>query len=153
MSKEKDEEYFPAGQFQECLRTERIARQVLWKEEIDSTNSNLVGNYYPQVRNALLSINENIKTSGLTTLLNSCVNVIDETSQTLGKNITGLNTFLDSQMRTYEQTLNEMVSNIRTSVSHMEELVSQISSTNNSFTVNTNRLNSVYQTLASNGGI
>ncbi len=121
--------------------------------EIDSTNSNLVGNYYPQVRNALLSINENIKTSGLTTLLNSCVNVIDETSQTLGKNITGLNTFLDSQMRTYEQTLNEMVSNIRTSVSHMEELVSQISSTNNSFTVNTNRLNSVYQTLASNGGI
>ncbi len=121
--------------------------------EIDSTNSNLVGNYYPQVRNALLSINENIKTSGLTTLLNSCVNVIDETSQTLGKNITGLNTFLDSQMRTYEQTLNEMVSNIRTSVSHMEELVSQISSANNSFTVNTNRLNSVYQTLASNGGI
>lgn len=121
--------------------------------EIDSTNSNLVGNYYPQVRNALLSINENIKTSGLTTLLNSCVNVIDETSQTLGKNITGLNTFLDSQMRTYEQTLNEMVSNIRTSVSHMEELVSQISSTNNSFTINTNRLNSVYQTLASNGGI
>ena len=121
--------------------------------EIDSTNSNLVGNYYPQVRNSLLSINENIKTSGLTTLLNSCVNVIDETSQTLGKNITGLNTFLDSQMRTYEQTLNEMVSNIRTSVSHMEELVSQISSTNNSFTVNTNRLNSVYQTLASNGGI
>ena len=121
--------------------------------EIDSTNSNLVDNYYPQVRNALLSINENIKTSGLTTLLNSCVNVIDETSQTLGKNITGLNTFLDSQMRTYEQTLNEMVSNIRTSVSHMEELVSQISSTNNSFTVNTNRLNSVYQTLASNGGI
>ena len=121
--------------------------------EIDSTNSNLVGNYYPQVRNALLSINENIKTSGLTTLLNSCVNVIDETSQTLGKNITGLNTFLDSQMRTYEQTLNEMVSNIRTSVSHMEELVSQISSTNNSFTVNTNRLNSVYQTLASNGSI
>ena len=121
--------------------------------EIDSTNSNLVGNYYPQVRNALLSINENIKTSGLTTLLNSCVNVIDETSQTLGKNITGLNTFLDSQMRTYEQTLNEMVSNIRTSVSHMEELVSQISSTNNSFTVNTNSLNSVYQTLACNGGI
>ena len=39
MSKEKDEEYFPAGQFQECLRTERIARQVLWKEEIDSTNN------------------------------------------------------------------------------------------------------------------
>ena len=39
MSIEKDEQYFPAGQFQECLRTERIARQVLWKEEIDSTNS------------------------------------------------------------------------------------------------------------------
>ena len=39
MSIEKDEQYFPAGQFQECLRTERIARQVLWKEEIDSTNN------------------------------------------------------------------------------------------------------------------
>ena len=39
MNKEKDGQYFPAGQFQECLRTERIARQVLWKEEIDSTNS------------------------------------------------------------------------------------------------------------------
>ena len=121
--------------------------------EIDSTNSTLVGSLYPQVRNALVSINENIKTSGLTALLNSCVNVIDETSQTLGKNITNLNAFLDSQMRAYQQTLEEMVGNIRTSVSHMEELVSQISSTNNSFTVNTNRLNSVYQTLASNGGI
>ena len=121
--------------------------------EIDSTNSTLVGSLYPQGRNALVSINENIKTSGLTALLNSCVNVIDETSQTLGKNITNLNAFLDSQMRAYQQTLEEMVGNIRTSVSHMEELVSQISSTNNSFTVNTNRLNSVYQTLASNGGI
>ena len=39
MNKEKNEQYFPAGQFQECLRTERIARQVLWKEEIDSTNN------------------------------------------------------------------------------------------------------------------
>ena len=39
MSIEKDEQYFPAGQFQECLRTERIAPQVLWKEEIDSTNN------------------------------------------------------------------------------------------------------------------
>ena len=39
MNKEKDEQYFPAGQFQECLRTERIARQVLCKEEIDSTNN------------------------------------------------------------------------------------------------------------------
>ena len=39
MSIEKDEQYFPAGQFQECLRTETIARQVLWKEEIDSTNN------------------------------------------------------------------------------------------------------------------
>ena len=39
MNKEKNEQYFPAGQFQECLRTERIAWQVLWKEEIDSTNN------------------------------------------------------------------------------------------------------------------
>lgn len=37
MSKE-EKQYFPAGQFQECLRTKRIARQVLWKEETDSTN-------------------------------------------------------------------------------------------------------------------
>ena len=29
--------------------------------EIDSTNSTLVGSLYPQVRNALVSINENIK--------------------------------------------------------------------------------------------
>ena len=88
--------------------------------EIDSTNSTLVGSLYPQVRNALVSINENIKTSGLTALLNSCVNVIDETSQTLGKNITNLNAFLDSQMRAYQQTLEEMVGNIRSSVNHME---------------------------------
>lgn len=120
--------------------------------EIDSTNSTLVGSLYPQVRNALVSINENIKTSGLTALLNSCVNVIDETSQTLGKNITNLNAFLDSQMRAYQQTLEEMVSNIRTSVSHMEELISQISGVNR-LGVNTTRLGSVYQTLASNGGI
>ncbi len=120
--------------------------------EIDSTNSTLVGSLYPQVRNALVSINENIKTSGLTALLNSCVNVIDETSQTLGKNITNLNAFLDSQMRAYQQTLEEMVGNIRTSVSHMEELISQISGVNR-LGVNTTRLGSVYQTLASNGGI
>lgn len=120
--------------------------------EIDSTNSTLVGSLYPQVRNALVSINENIKTSGLTALLNSCVNVIDETSQTLGKNITNLNAFLDSQMRAYQQTLEEMVGNIRTSVSHMEELISQMSGVNR-LGVNTTRLGSVYQTLASNGGI
>ena len=120
--------------------------------EIDSTNSTLVGSLYPQVRNALVSINENIKTSGLTALLNSCVDVIDETSQTLGKNITNLNAFLDSQMRAYQQTLEEMVGNIRTSVSHMEELISQISGVNR-LGVNTTRLGSVYQTLASNGGI
>ena len=120
--------------------------------EIDSTNSTLVGSLYPQVGNALVSINENIKTSGLTALLNSCVNVIDETSQTLGKNITNLNAFLDSQMRAYQQTLEEMVGNIRTSVSHMEELISQISGVNR-LGVNTTRLGSVYQTLASNGGI
>ena len=120
--------------------------------EIDSTNSTLVGSLYPQVRNALVSINENIKTSGLTALLNSCVNVIDETSQTLGKNITNLNAFLDSQMRAYQQTLEEMVGNIRTSVSHMEELISQISGVNR-LGVNTTRLGSVYQVLASNGGI
>ena len=119
--------------------------------EIDSTNSTLVGSLYPQVRNALVSINENIKTSGLTALLNSCVNVIDETSQTLGKNITNLNAFLDSQMRAYQQTLEEMVGNIRTSVSHMEELISQMSGVNR-LGVNTTRLGSVYQTLASNGG-
>lgn len=120
--------------------------------EIDSTNSTLVGSLYPQVRNALVSINENIKTSGLTALLNSCVNVIDETSQTLGKNITNLNAFLDSQMRAYQQTLEEMVGNIRTSVNHMEELISQMSGVNR-LGVNTTRLGSVYQTLASNGGI
>ena len=120
--------------------------------EIDSTNSTLVGSLYPQVRNALVSINENIKTSGLTALLNSCVNVIDETSQTLGKNITNLNAFLDSQMRAYQQTLEEMVGNIRTSVNHMEELISQMSGVNK-LVVNTTRLGSVYQTLASNGGI
>ena len=120
--------------------------------EIDSTNSTLVGSLYPQVRNALVSINENIKTSGLTALLNSCVDVIDETSQTLGKNITNLNAFLDSQMRAYQQTLEEMVGNIRTSVSHMEELISQMSGVNR-LGVNTTRLGSVYQTLASNGGI
>ena len=120
--------------------------------EIDSTNSTLVGSLYPQVRNALVSINENIKTSGLTALLNSCVNVIDETSQTLGKNITNLNAFLDSQMRAYQQTLEEMVGNIRTSVNHMEELISQMSGVNK-LGVNTTRLGSVYQTLASNGGI
>ena len=120
--------------------------------EIDSTNSTLVGSLYPQVRNALVSINENIKTSGLTALLNSCVNVIDETSQTLGKHLTNLNAFLDSQMRAYQQTLEEMVGNIRTSVSHMEELISQISGVNR-LGVNTTRLGSVYQTLASNGGI
>ena len=120
--------------------------------EIDSTNSTLVGSLYPQVRNALVSINENIKTSGLTALLNSCVDVIDETSQTLGKNITNLNAFLDSQMRAYQQTLEEMVGNIRTSVSHMEELISQISGVNR-LGVNTTRLGSVYQVLASNGGI
>lgn len=39
MKKEKNEQYFSAGQFQECLRTERIARQVLWKKETDSTNN------------------------------------------------------------------------------------------------------------------
>ncbi|HIU11945.1 MAG TPA: hypothetical protein IAB65_04500 [Candidatus Onthocola stercorigallinarum] len=120
--------------------------------EIDSTNSTLVGSLYPQVRNALVSINENIKTSGLTALLNSCVDVIDETSQTLGKNITNLNAFLDSQMRAYQQTLEEMVGNIRTSVNHMEELISQMSGVNK-LGVNTTRLGSVYQTLASNGGI
>ncbi len=120
--------------------------------EIDSTNSTLVGSLYPQVRNALVSINENIKTSGLTALLNSCVDVIDETSQTLGKNITNLNAFLDSQMRAYQQTLEEMVGNIRTSVNHMEELISQMSGVNR-LEVNTTRLGSVYQTLASNGGI
>lgn len=120
--------------------------------EIDSTNSTLVGSLYPQVRNALVSINENIKTSGLTALLNSCVDVIDETSQTLGKNITNLNAFLDSQMRAYQQTLEEMVGNIRTSVNHMEELISQMSGVNR-LGVNTTRLGSVYQTLASNGGI
>lgn len=39
MCKGNQEECFPAGQFQKCLRTERIARQVLWKAEIDSTNN------------------------------------------------------------------------------------------------------------------
>lgn len=33
------EEFFSAGRFQECFRTKRIARQVLWKESIDSTNN------------------------------------------------------------------------------------------------------------------
>ena len=120
--------------------------------EIDSTNSTLVGSLYPQVRNALVSINENIKTSGLTALLNSCVNVIDETSQTLGKNITNLNAFLDSQMRIYQQTLEEMVSNIRTSVTQMEDLTFQINGVNR-VGVNTARLGSVYQDLTDSGGI
>ncbi len=39
MCKENDEQYFPAGQLQQCLRTEKMARQVLWKQEIDSTNN------------------------------------------------------------------------------------------------------------------
>lgn len=39
MCKDNNQQYFPAGRFQECLRTEKIARQVLWKEEIDSTNN------------------------------------------------------------------------------------------------------------------
>ena len=39
MCKGNDGKYFPAGQLQECLRTEKFARQVLWRQEIDSTNN------------------------------------------------------------------------------------------------------------------
>ena len=33
MNKEKNEQYFPAGQFQECLRTERIAGRFCGKKK------------------------------------------------------------------------------------------------------------------------
>ena len=39
MCKGNDGKYFPAGQLQEYLRTEKFARQVLWRQEIDSTNN------------------------------------------------------------------------------------------------------------------
>ena len=39
MCKGNDGKYFPAGHLQECLRTEKFARQVLWRQEIDSTNN------------------------------------------------------------------------------------------------------------------
>ena len=39
MCKDNKQQYFPAGRFQECRRTGKIARQVLWRQEIDSTNN------------------------------------------------------------------------------------------------------------------
>ena len=82
----------------------------------------------------------------LTNLLNTCINVIDETSVTLGNNVRNLTEFLNGQIVSYNDIIDGLVNNIRKSVNDMQALAEEVSASS----VDRARLGTVYNWI--NGG-
>ncbi len=113
---------------------------------ISNNNDTLTQSYYPQIRELLLSLNRNIQTQQLNNLLNTCINVIDETSVTLGNNVRNLTEFLNGQIVSYNDIIDGLVNNIRKSVNDMQALAEEVSASS----VDRARLGTVYNWI--NGG-
>lgn len=113
---------------------------------ISNNNDTLTQSYYPQIRELLLSLNRNIQTQQLNNLLNTCINVIDETSVTLGNNVRNLTEFLNGQIVSYNGIIDGLVNNIRKSVNDMQVLAEEVSASS----VDRARLGTVYNWI--NGG-
>ena len=113
---------------------------------ISNNNDTLTQSYYPQIRELLLSLNRNIQTQKLNNLLNTCINVIDETSVTLGNNVRNLTEFLNGQIVSYNDIIDGLVNNIRKSVNDMQALAEEVSASS----VDRARLGTVYNWI--NGG-
>ncbi len=113
---------------------------------ISNNNDTLTQSYYPQIRELLLSLNRNIQTQQLNNLLNTCINVIDETSVTLGNNVRNLTEFLNGQIVSYNDIIDGLVNNIRKSVNDMQVLAEEVSASS----VDRARLGTVYNWI--NGG-
>lgn len=113
---------------------------------ISNNNDTLTQSYYPQIRELLLSLNRNIQTQQLNNLLNTCINVIDETSVTLGNNVRNLTEFLNGQIVSYNGIIDGLVNNIRKSVNDMQALAEEVSASS----VDRARLGTVYNWI--NGG-
>ncbi len=114
--------------------------------EIINSNTTLTGNYYPNMRSALQTLNSNIQTYSLNRILNASIAVIDETSTTISRNVDSLTQFLTNQIKVYNETITQLYSEISNSVTAMQQLADEISSTSAqavASSVNTTRLSSV----------
>ncbi len=114
--------------------------------EIINSNTTLTGNYYPNMRSALQTLNSNIQTYSLNRILNASIAVIDETSTTISRNVDSLTQFLTNQIKVYNETIMQLYSEISNSVTAMQQLADEISSTSAqavASSVNTTRLSSV----------
>lgn len=114
--------------------------------EIINSNTTLTGNYYPNMRSALQTLNSNIQTYSLNRILNASIAVIDETSTTISRNVDSLTQFLTNQIKVYNETITQLYSEISNSVTAMQQLADEISTTSAqavASSVNTTRLSSV----------
>ena len=114
--------------------------------EIINSNTTLTSSYYPNMRSALQTLNSIIQTYSLNRLLNASINVIDETSTTISKNVDSLSQFLANQIKIYNETIAQLYSDVSTSVTAMQQLADEISSASSqavASSVNTTRLSSV----------
>lgn len=114
--------------------------------EIINSNTTLTGNYYPNMRSALQTLNSNIQTYSLNRILNASIAVIDETSTTISRNVDSLTQFLTNQIKVYNETITQLYSEISNSVTAMQQLADEISSISAqavASSVNTTRLSSV----------
>ena len=114
--------------------------------EIINSNTTLTSSYYPNMRSALQTLNSNIQTYSLNRLLNASINVIDETSTTISKNVDSLSQFLANQIKIYNETIAQLYSDVSKSVTAMQQLADEISSASSqavATSVKTTRLISV----------